>query len=170
MSYDVLCFQESWIPKNYDTTLLYLDSYTCIHQTHGNCSTKGGLIIYIKSKYDLNIMKTTDNSEACEGLFIEINGDGLKKQMIIGNIYRPPKPLISDHNQLIDELSITLQSIENSNSENILAGNYNIDLLKLNLKNEIAHFYDTLVAHHFRTDLSHITTELWEIPVLRMAH
>ena len=127
MSYDVLCFQESWIPTNYDTTLLYLDGYTRIHQTHGNCSTKSGLIIYNKSKYDFNIMKTIDNSEAWEGLFIEINGYGLKKQIIIGNIYRPPKPLITDHNQLIEELSITLQSIENSNSENILAGNHNID-------------------------------------------
>ena len=66
-------------------------------------------------------MKTSDNSEAREGLFIEINGGGLKRQIIIGNMYRPHKPLISDHNQFIEELSSTLQLLENSNSEIILA-------------------------------------------------
>ena len=124
--------------RNRDTSLLYLDGYTCIHQAHGNCSTKGGLIIYIKSKFDFNIINTIENSEAWEVLFIDISGGGFKRQIIIGNIYRPPKPLISDHNQFIEESSSTLQSLENSNSEIILAGDFNIDLQKSNFTNEVA--------------------------------
>ena len=67
-----------------------------------------------------------------EGQFIEISGDGISKEIIIGNIYRPPKDLNEHYLSFINEFSQLLSCLH---AEVIFAGDFNIDLLQINEKN-----------------------------------
>ena len=57
-------------------------------------SSKGGLIIYIDLKFNYKLIKIPNQCTNWEGQFIKnITGGGLSKEIIIGNIYEPPKAL-----------------------------------------------------------------------------
>ena len=85
--------------------------------------------------------------EHWEGLMIEIKGRCLSKTITIGNTYRPPKATNDSLNVFIEELSYPLSSLENNNNQLILAGDFNINLLKLNDNEIYSRFCDTLVSH-----------------------
>ena len=86
-----------------------------------------------------------------EGLIIEIKGGCLSKTITIGwkHIQASPKTTNDSLNVFIEELSYrpTVSSLENNNNELILAGDFNINLLKLNDKEIYSNFFDTLVSH-----------------------
>ena len=66
-------------------------------------------------------------------MFIEI--ENLNKTVIIDYIYtRPPHKSNHDISQFIDELNITIKNRILRNNTNILSGDFNINLLKLNEK------------------------------------
>ena len=54
------------------------------------------------------------------------------KTLNIGNIYRPPKMLNEQINAFTAEFSSVVASLTNSNNELIIAGDFNINLLKIN--------------------------------------
>ena len=51
--------------------------------------------------------------------------------------------------QFINELSIVLSTIEHKNNDVLLAGDFNINLLKLNENEICSQFFDSLLAHSF---------------------
>ncbi len=53
---------------------------------------------------------------------------------MIRNIYRPPIELVDSYTEFIDEFTPILNNLESSNSDVIIARDYNIDLLKINDK------------------------------------
>ena len=58
----VICLQESCISKNDDFSHIQLDGYNCI--TQGKTSSKkGGLIIYVDSKYTYEVIQNLNNYE-----------------------------------------------------------------------------------------------------------
>ena len=61
------------------------------------------------------------------------------------HMYRPPKTTNDSLNVFIEELSCTLSSLENNINQLILAGDFNINLLKLNDNEIYSNFFDTLV-------------------------
>ena len=68
-----------------------------------------------------------------EGQIIQVTGGGLTQAVTIGNIYRPPRPSRENYQDLIDELSMVISTIENKRKKNlILAGDLNINLLEIN--------------------------------------
>ena len=73
-------------------------------------------------------------SEVWEGLFIEISGHTLNKNIIIGNIYRPPRDRNENYQTFINELTPILSGLESRNCEVFLTGDFNIDLLKIKKK------------------------------------
>ena len=96
-------------------------------------------MIYIDNKYKTEVKFNINRYEHWEGLIIDIKGGSLSKTIPIGNVYRPPRTTNDNLNVFIEELSYTLSSLENNNTQLILAGDFNINLLKLN-DNEI-HVY-----------------------------
>ena len=75
--------------------------------------------------------------EHWEGLIVQINGGNLSKSITIGNIYRPPQTSNDNVNACINEFSSTGSLLEhNCKNTLIIAGDFNINLLKLN-KNDI---------------------------------
>ncbi len=55
----------------------------------------------------------------------------------IANIYQPPNELIDSYNVFIREISPIFEQFENNKNEVIIAGDFNIDLLKINDKQVI---------------------------------
>ena len=66
-----------------------------------------------------------------EGLILQIKGGGLPKGLIIGNIYRPPRMLTEEIKQLINEFTLLILSMEKYKFNINLAGDYNLNLLKI---------------------------------------
>ena len=104
----IICIQESWLREQDDTSQIQLKDYSCIAQGKSSCA-KGGLIMYIHSKYDYKLIKV-NQYENWEGQLIEITRGGLIKSVIMGNIYRPPRDLNVKYKQFIDEFSLLLSS------------------------------------------------------------
>ena len=70
-----------------------------------------------------------------------------RKHLTIGNIYRPPKILNEHINAFINEFSSVVASLGDSNNELIFAGDFNINLLKINDNEVYSNFFDTLISH-----------------------
>ena len=74
-------------------------------------------------------------------------------EIIIGNIYWPPRMLHDLIKQFINELTVLVTNIENK-KEVILAGDYNLNLIKMNENEACSDFLDMLTTHFFHTFLS----------------
>ena len=136
--FSVICLQQSCISKNDDVSHIQLDGYNWI--TQGKTSSKkGGLIIHIDSKYTYEVIQNLNNYELWEG--------GLTKPAIIRNIYRPPRNLNDNLEQFITECSLMLSSLDQIQHNVIFAGDYSINLLKLNEDELISDFFDLLTSH-----------------------
>ena len=87
-------------------------------------------------------------SNIWEGQFIEIYGDSMcAKKIILGNIYRPPRDINENYRQFIDEFSTVLAKLERSHSDVIIAGDFNIDLLKIHEKPIFGDYFDAITGH-----------------------
>ena len=93
-------------------------------------------------------MHTETDSWECQ--FIEITFFSTQlpsKNILLGNVYRPPKNTNIDYKKFIDEFTIILASLVNPNSELIIIAAYNIDLLKVNVKDVFGEVFDSLTTH-----------------------
>ena len=79
--------------------------------------------------------------ESWEGLIVHITGGGSTKTVTLGNIYRPPRRRNDDLNSFINEFAHIISSLENNNSNFIFAGDFNINLLKLNENDTYSRFF-----------------------------
>ena len=66
----------------------------------------------------------------------------------------PPRDLNENYKQFLSEFTPIISSFHRTNSDVIIAGNFNINLLKINKKEVFAEFFDTLISYSFYT---HIT-------------
>lgn len=110
----------------------------------------GGVGIFIFS--NLNYFIRSDlcrMSIAIECLFIEINQVN-RRNIVIGCIYRPPNAdrntLDTFNNELCDILNILDLG---KNKTILLAGDYNLDLIKQDSHEPTADFFNNLVSHSF---------------------
>ena len=121
---------------------------TVCHRVNTVCSGKGGLIIYVDTKYTTEMQINMNIHESWEGLIVRIKCGGLAKTVTLGNIYRPSRSRNYGLNALIDEFSQIKSSLENKNNNLILAGDLNIKVLKLNENELYSNFFDTSLISH----------------------
>ncbi len=147
--FSAICLQETHLSEKDDVSTLKLQNYELIHQGY-SCTTKGGLSIYLHEKFDYFTKKRLINYANWEGQVIQIKkGDCLSKPIILGNFYRPPRELVENYREFIDEFSPALLNLGPQNYEMIITGDFNVDLLKLNEKSIIAEFFDLLTNLSF---------------------
>ena len=82
-----------------------------------------------------------------EGLIvqIQINVGNISKSITIGNIYRPPRTSNDNLNAFINEFSSIVSLLEhNCKNTVIIAGDFNINLLKLNENDLYSSYFDFL--------------------------
>ena len=127
-------------------SLIQLTGYDCISQGK-SCSSKGGLLIYIDNRFDYEVKMNLNTYEHWEGQIIQITGGGLSQPVIIGNIYRPPRPSMENYNKFINEFSTVISTLPcHQNNSVILAGDYNINMLKINEQEHCSTFFDMLTS------------------------
>ena len=124
--FSALCFQECQISEGENLDHLQIPGYTCISKGK-SVSRKGGLIIYLLEKFEYIHRDFYSNSDICEAQFIEIFGNNLNKNVILGNLYRPPRNSTDNYATFTDEFAQLLSLFESSNKEFILAGDTNIN-------------------------------------------
>ena len=90
--FHVICIQETWLGPNYDLSLLQMEGYRCFSQhKRPECSNHGGLIKYVDEKFDACRLDMANISTLWENLFVVLKGVNQNKDIIIDNIYKPPK-------------------------------------------------------------------------------
>ena len=115
-------------------------------------STHGGTGFYVKEninfieRKDLNINSIYN----CEAYFIEINYQN-KKNLIIGCLYRHPSSPISVSDFNNDYLLPIIDRLNLENKQIMLVGDFNVDLLKIDLLNDYREFYNTLLTSSLLT-------------------
>ena len=67
----------------------------------------------------------------------------------IGNIYRPPRDVNGNYQQFTEEFTRHLAKFQKSKGEVIIAGDYNIDMLKINNTPKIAEYFDSILEPSF---------------------
>ena len=146
--FSAICLQETWLSEDSDISLLKIDGYSIIPQGK-ICSAHGGLAIYLSSKYKFKSINMYENSEIWEGQFIEVTEIAKNKSIIIGNIYRPPPNTNAVCQTFINEFIPILEHLQRDNRKVIIAGDFNIDLLKINDNVVFCDYFNSILSQSF---------------------
>ena len=146
IEFHAICLQECWV-SNPDISTLQIKGYNCIVKKQ-TASKKGGLIIYLQEDYDYEIIDNKYDKEIWECQMIKVHGNNLNKNIILGNIYRPPKETTNFHEIFKDDLSKILHIFEKEKAEILLAGDYNLNLLNY-AKNTVNEFFEMMLTNSF---------------------
>ena len=116
-----------------------------------SCSKHGGLMFYIRSDYSVKCIESVKNSVIWEGLFVEVSKESTSEKLILGNIYKPPKQNnnLENTQQFTNELFAVIDKVQRDKAEFLLAGDYNINLLKINEREGFAEFLDRMTNSSF---------------------
>jgi hypothetical protein len=146
-----ILIQETWLDKNSDISTLQLEHYTCITQGF-KCSRHAGLMCYLRSDYEYELLDFGNNSDLWESQFIKITGPMLNKPFLVANIYRPPKFNNNSTTilQFLSEFEPIIDAITSLNYmyEVLVCGDYNINLLKINYNESFSKFLDVMLSNN----------------------
>ena len=140
----IICIQESWLSSDSDTSLFDIPNYQLVAKGK-YCSNHGGLLTYVHKDFYWENIAINDETTVWENLFIKVRHKtpGSKTQ-IVGNIYRRPNEILHDFRMFQEEF---VETLENFNRNPVyLCGDFNIDLLKLNVKDHYHTFFNNLIA------------------------
>ena len=143
--FSAICIQESWLQTQDDMALFSIPNYNCIPLS-ATVSKHGGLLIYLHSSFQFKTLDLNKNCNQWESLFLEITNEHLTKKLILGNIYRQPKDGNEDIKSFLDEYSDTLTKITDKKVDIIIAGDFNIDLLKVTSREKFADYLDSMLS------------------------
>ena len=90
-----------------------------------------------------------ENSEILEGQFIEVTEIAKNKSVIIGNIYRPSPNTNAVCQTFINEFIPILEHLQRDNREVTIAGDFNIDLLKINDDVVFCDYFNSILSLGF---------------------
>lgn len=142
----IICLQESWLGNDSDVSLLKIPGYELVNQPL-KISKHGGLIMYISNNLKFKNVASF-NSNVWENHFVEVSFD--KHIITVGNIYRPPNRT-NDAKAIAtfcEEFKSCLNSLAKK-SHTVLAGDYNIDLLKIHENDTINSYLDSVLSQGF---------------------
>ena len=111
--------------KNDNCMMFNLSGYSKIER-HRTNSRGGGVAIYVKDLYDFKIREDLSIFEegTFESLFIEVTLN--KKQVLIGEIYRPPN---TDITEFINKYNWIIEKIKSEKKQLIIGSDQNINLI-----------------------------------------
>ena len=147
-----ICLQETWLSSQDDISLLQLDDYTLISKGK-SCSAHSGVAIYLHNDFNYTIIPN-EQSDLWDGLFIKVtrnanNNDVTNdKSLVLGTLYRPPRQNVDDIKVFRKELSKLFDALK-QNKNVVIAGDYNLDLLKIKDNDHINNYFETLLAFNY---------------------
>ena len=150
---NVICLQETWLSEVSNLAPFHLNEYNFISM--GKCSSEhGGVAISLKKSLSYKLLPFTSQSNTWDGLFIEtvLNETSLphlRQTLVIANIYRPPRDCINNYNLFMREFDEILQNLQMNNKTIVIAGDFNVDLLKIKDRSIFGDFFDIFLANGF---------------------
>ena len=130
--FPIICIQETWIKDESKLPLVSKEGYNCYY-VKPTASSHGGLITYVDNSFEVTVITRIDFSTVWEGLFLELKHGSLKNKFVIGNIYKPRDNNNANIYTFTTEIEPILQELSTANTEVLICGDYNINLLKLAL-------------------------------------
>ena len=110
----------------------------------------GGLAIFLNNNFNLIHSRSYVKSTIWEAQSIEISiYRKFKRTLVLGNVYRPPRDLNENDQTFINEFTPVLYDLQKRQCEVVIAGDYNIDLLKVKQKPIFYQYLDTLISLSF---------------------
>ena len=144
-NFSVVILQEVWNIKNINT--LGIDGYHPIVEKGRERRQGGGLGMFIREgfKYE-TLHEFSQIGDVFESLVIKIFTNQSKFKIIV-NLYRIPNTRIESFIEGINNLLLALKPL--NSEEIILAGDFNINLIKFNDHDLTNDFLNTLISHSF---------------------
>jgi hypothetical protein len=152
-----VCLQETWLSRDHDTQMLALENYNFISKAR-HSSMHGGVAIYLHKSFSYNILPI-HSTDLWDGIFLEIfvnnsyNSCIIKKRIVLGNIYRPPKQNLEYIETFITETAQVFENIQQS-SNVLIAGDFNLDLLKFKESSIINSYLEHLLSYSYIPTIS----------------
>ena len=151
--FDILCFQETWLGHDDCDALINIDGYTIALQAK-SCSTHGGIATYVRNDFSFEPILSVVNSPHWEGLFIRVDlnehrhgHDGVS--VVIGNVYRRPCDSVDSITAFTEDFFSRLNELCTANTSCIVAGDFNLNLLKINSASTVQVYLDSFLALGF---------------------
>ena len=142
VDWSVICISETWL-KNYHLSSYVIDKYnmfaSCREEGEG-----GGTLIYVREHLDVKERRDLETS-LLETTFVEVKIPKLNnKNLIIGNIYRPPS---LSHISFLEYVENLLGLLEKENKTVILSGDFNYNLLDMRHDSHVLNFNNLMSAY-----------------------
>jgi exonuclease III len=152
---DVICLQETW--RITDPELYKIAGYQCPVFKLRESMQGGGVTIYVKDCHHFKVIDKYSSSvdKVAETLFVEIISKD-KNKLFFGSIYRTNAKYTSlsekvQNEMFLDLISNILSNINETGAQAYIAGDFNIDVLKLNSSD----FVDDYINSHHSQSHSH---------------
>ena len=146
VDFDILILSEIW-KNNIDFYQNILDGYD-LHTDLPVDSCVGGIGIFVKKalpcKLRPDMRLQSSNLHKTENLWLEISKN--KTKYIVGGIYRHPNQNIQEFSDLIEP---TLNKISKGKLPCFIAGDINIDFLKVEINKNTENCLNNLLVHNF---------------------
>ena len=141
-THSIIGLSETWLKKASPSSLLTLDGYRLI--TNSRTVKKGGGVgFYVSENLNCELLKDFNHmSETLESIFIEIKIPS-QKDIIIGEIYRPPNSNAAD---FIESLNDLLTKNYLSQKTCYIMGDFNLNLLNYNENTTCQEFLDVMLS------------------------
>ena len=144
--FSAICLQETHL--EYDDTIAPFDiiGYEGFPQKR-IVSSWGGLVTYFRNDLDIEPLSLYKESKIWEGQFFKVTSKNFNYTMTVGNIYKASRGYnIADMNAFISETEPIVNTLTKGNNELILAGDFNINLLKCDTLELYNEFYEMFLT------------------------
>ena len=154
ISFSAICIQETWIsPSTFPSTNFEIPDYTS-YFLPASCSSHSGLVVYVKNTFQVRDLNLYKNSQVWEGQFLEISGGGLQRKLSLCNIYRPPRDRNRDIQIFLNEITPVISTVSNMYADSIIAGDFNLDLLKIDSRILISDYIELMYSHSYSPSIT----------------
>ena len=124
---DIITLSESWLHQGLNSQLISVQGYKLFRldrSTHTNKKRGGGLVTYVRDSLDVYVHETNStSSKDIEVQWLCISKDK-SKDIIIGNVYRPPTGNLSSAIKTLEE---GITSLSSPSQELVILGDFNVD-------------------------------------------
>ena len=144
--FSAICLQETHLEFDDTIAPFYITGYEGIPQKR-IVSTWGGLVTYFRNDLEVEPLNLYKASKIWEGQFFKVNSKHFNYTITLGNIYKASKGYnIADMRAFINETEPIVNKLCKENSELILAGDFNINLLKCDSLELYDEFYEMFLT------------------------
>lgn len=127
----IIAVQETWQSDTACESVYTIPGYNFKSQPW-SASAHGGLGFYIHESLTYEPVEIPDHSSLVwESYFLSISGFSGGKKAVIGNVYRPPFSTAATKELFANEFSSLLSHVKVHCNNVIIAGDFNLDLLKI---------------------------------------